>query len=303
MIAKENSFIDLNLYHVFYTVFKCGSYSKAAEKLFVTQPAITYSIKKLETILGIQLFVREKNKLKVTEGAKEIIPYVEEALYSFHMGKKRIEEKLMLRNKEIRIGIPSHIAIFLLVDLMKVFAEENKDIYLKVVCKTTNELLKLLKNKQIDILIDSSPIEIVEKEEYTIKKISEEKYYFACHVKDTNLYQNKMDLNTLSKLDLIVPLSTTSATKELKEIFQQANVDFHPKFEIATSEMIVEMVEKQIGIGYLYEKTINRYKDMAKIELVEQLPSSQLFLIYKKNMISDATERLIEYMNRYLKQL
>ncbi len=295
MNLKNNSFIDLNLYNIFYTVYKCGSFSKAAEKLYVTQPAISYSIKKLEEILGITLFIRDKNVLKITEETEEIIPYIEEALINFNLGKQRIEEKLNLRNSVIKIGIPSHIGIFLLVDIIEKFSKDNPNINIKVVCKTTKELFRLLKNNRIDILIDSSPIEEVPRDEYVIYKISEENYCFACSVKNKDI--KKVSLEDLLKYKLIVPSKNTNATTELGKLFEDNNLILEPNYEIDTSEMIVEMIQKNIGIGYLYEKMIDRKDDIRKIDISEKLPTSDIFIIYKKKMLAMSTKKIIEYIN------
>lgn len=295
MNLKNSFFIDLNLYNVFYTVYKCGSFSKAAEKLYVTQPAVSYSIKKLEEILGIVLFIREKNVLKVTEEAEEIIPYIEEALANFNLGKQRIEEKLDLRNSVVKIGIPSHIGIFLLVDIIEKFSKDNPKINIKVVCKTTKELFKLLKNNRIDILIDSSPIEEVSKDEYVIYKILEENYCFACNLKNGEF--GKLSLQDISKERLIVPSRTTNTTIELERIFEEENIAFEPNYEIDTSEMILEMLKKNIGIGYLYEKMIEKYDNIQKIEVSQKLPTSDIFIIYKKKILTDSAKKIIKYIN------
>ena len=70
--------IDLNLYYIFHTVAKLGSITKASEELFVSQPAITQSIKTLESLIGATLFIRTKKGVILTEEAKVLYNYIDE---------------------------------------------------------------------------------------------------------------------------------------------------------------------------------------------------------------------------------
>lgn len=107
----------------------------------------------------------------------------------------------------------------------------------------------------------------------------------------------KVSLEDLLKYKLIVPSKNTNATTELGKLFEDNNLILEPNYEIDTSEMIVEMIQKNIGIGYLYEKMIDRKDDIRKIDISEKLPTSDIFIIYKKKMLAMSTKKIIEYIN------
>ena len=113
--------VDFDLYRVFYIVKKNGSFSKAAEEMNTTQPAISYKVKKLEEILGVKLFVRDTRTIKLTSEAEIIMPYIENAVNGIEMGIRRLEEFNKIEIGKIIIGVPSHISIFLLTDKIKEF--------------------------------------------------------------------------------------------------------------------------------------------------------------------------------------
>ena len=71
--------LSWDLYRTFYTVAKCDSFSRAADKLFVTQPTISYAIKQLETNLNTKLFYRTPNGAKLTSDGIELLDYVEKS--------------------------------------------------------------------------------------------------------------------------------------------------------------------------------------------------------------------------------
>ena len=85
--------VNLELYRVFYTVAKCGSLTKAAEELYISQPAVSQAIKQLETQLGGKLFNRTHKGMELSEtGGKQIYPIVEQALKLFSSAESKYAE-------------------------------------------------------------------------------------------------------------------------------------------------------------------------------------------------------------------
>lgn len=295
MENNENS-IDISLYKLFYLVCQQGSFSKTAKILDLTQPSISYNIKKLEDELGVTLFERGSN-LIMTPEAEELFPYVEEALNSLKNGERKINDLVHLKKGQISIGIPSHIGVFLLTDIIKKFNLNYPNIKIKVICKPTKELLRLLTLNELDLLIDCSPLE-VNANDFIIKKITKEKCAFACHYKNKSLLDRVIELKEIAEQPLIVPLRTSSSTKNLISVFNKKNVAFEPSFEITTSDMIAEMVEQEIGIGFLFEKTINKYQNLRKININCVFPEFDVFLLYKNALLSTTAQEFIRFMNK-----
>lgn len=87
--------IDLELYRVFYTVAKCGSLSKAAQQLFVSQPAVSQSVKQLENQLGVRLFNRTYKGIELSdEGGKLIFENVSKAVELLDGAEKILRQRV-----------------------------------------------------------------------------------------------------------------------------------------------------------------------------------------------------------------
>ena len=243
---ENDNLIDLSLYKLFYLVCQNGSFSKTADVLGVTQPSVSYNIKKLEDELGVNLFERGSHLILTPEG-EELLPYVEQALNSLKKGEKKINDLINLKKGEISIGIPSHIGVFLLTDIMKKFNINYPNVKIRVICKQTKELLRLLNLNELDIVIDCSPLDD-NISNFIVKKILTERCALACNCNCTELLNNVVGLEKILKYPLIVPLRTSSSTKSLKTVFEKKRLNFEPAFEIATSDMIAEMVDKEMGI-------------------------------------------------------
>lgn len=293
---EQNEYlVDLSLYKLFYLVCKNGSFSKTAKELDLTQPSVSYNIKKLEDELGVTLFERG-NTLIMTPEAEELLPYVEEALNNLKNGERKINDILQLKRGSLTIGIPSHIGVFLLTGIIKEFSKKYPNIKIEVICKSTKELFKLLALKELDILIDCSPLE-ENTMSYVVKKIATEKCAFACSSSRKELIGKNVDIIDILKYPLIVPLKSSSSTKSLKRLFENKKIPFEPSFEIATSDMIAEMTEQNIGIGFLFEKTIEKYPNLEKIEIDWDLPTFDVFLLHRPALLSTTTQEFIRFIN------
>lgn len=287
--------IDINLFKIFYYVCQYGTFSKTAEALGVTQPSVSYSIKALETKLGIKLFERSSYSLTLTSEGEMLLPYVEQSLNSLKTGIININDLVNLNSGQISIGVPSHIGVFLLTDIIKRFTDEYPNIKIKVISKPTKELFRLLNNNELEVLIDSSPLD-TSFSDVEIYKIATENCILACNRKMIELLDKKTSLKKVLNYPLIVPLRTSSSTKELMRIFEKNKTPFNPSYEISTSDMIAEMIEKNLGVGYLFEKTISLYDNICKIDLNISLPTFDIYIIYKDKTPSVAAKKFISFV-------
>ena len=95
---------NLEMYRVFYITARAGSFTKAAEELFITQPAISHAIKQLETKLGGSLFLRTPKGVKLTSEGEVLYRYISQAYNLIEAGEKKLAEIHLLEEGEIRIG-------------------------------------------------------------------------------------------------------------------------------------------------------------------------------------------------------
>lgn len=142
---------NLNNYVIFYTVAKAGNISKAANQLYISQPAISKSTSKLEAELGTALFARSSKGVTLTEEGQVLYEYVERAFDSLNMGEENLKNYKELGIGHIRIGVSTSLCKHILLDYLKDFIKENPNIKLSIDCHSTLNTIKLLRNEDIDI--------------------------------------------------------------------------------------------------------------------------------------------------------
>ncbi len=141
----------LNLYSIFHTVAKTGNISKAAAQLFISQPAVSKAIRKLEEEMGTTLFDRSSRGVILTDEGRILFDYVERAFENLSKGEEHIRKYTALGLGHIRIGVSTSLCKHILLDYLKNFIKEYPHIKVSIDCHSTINTLKLLKNDEIDI--------------------------------------------------------------------------------------------------------------------------------------------------------
>lgn len=142
---------NLNNYKVFYNVARYRSLSKAAEKLFISQPAISKSLAKLEEGLDTKLFERTSKGVVLTSEGEVLYKHIESAFESITKGEDEIKKINEFGIGQLRIGVSTSLCKHILLDYLKGFITENPHIKVIIDCHSTINTIKLLQNEKIDI--------------------------------------------------------------------------------------------------------------------------------------------------------
>lgn len=142
---------NLNNYKIFYETAKSGNISKAAEKLYISQPAVSKSITKLEQTLHHTLFIRSKKGVLLTEEGKTLFQHLKTAFESIELAEKSLQRIETLGLGQIRIGASSSLCKYILLPYLQEFIRENPHVKVSIACNPTYETLQLLKEGKIDI--------------------------------------------------------------------------------------------------------------------------------------------------------
>lgn len=151
---------NLNYYKIFYEVAKTGNISKAADALFISQPAVSKSITKLEQSLNHTLFIRSKKGVKLTEEGKTLYQHLDTAFESIENAEKTLKRIGQLGMGQLRIGVSTSLCKYILLPYLQDFIRANPHIKVSIECNPTFETIQLLKQGKIDIgLICETPLE------------------------------------------------------------------------------------------------------------------------------------------------
>lgn len=230
-------------YRVFYQVAESGSISKAAKALFVSQPAVTKSIKILEKELDVILFVRTTKGVTLTSEGEVLFDYVREAFEQLSEGERRIKQ---LKNNDmgsVRIGISNILCKYYFIPHLKRFHERYPKLKIEIVNRTSPETLELLESGRIDCAIISeagSP--------------SGYAYHHLMDIQDTFVAKNPpdkevMDIRELEDYPILLMEKKNATRASFDEHFLNHQVNVNVEIEISSLEFLIEFAKIGLGVS------------------------------------------------------
>lgn len=279
--------INLNLYKTFYDVARYGSFSKAAEFTFSTQPSISKQIKNLENQLETELFHRKPNGVELTEKGKELLFYIEKAYGNILTAERIMLETDNLSRGKLSIGMPSNMYKFI-IESIKDFNKKYPNIEITIMTGTTTYLMNQLDMHKIDLIIDTLPINDMNND-MVVETIKEMNYCFI-----SNKNENVKSLKDLENYSLILPISGTNNREVLDELLFKNDITLNNVINIHTSELIIDSVKANMGIGYILEDLVKDDSNINVLNIKEKLPIAKLTLIYNKKFLTSAPRKFIE---------
>ena len=254
---------NLEYYKVFYYVARRGSLTAAAGELSISQPAISQSVRQLETSLGTKLFARTSKGVKLTKEGELLYSYVAKGYEQIMLGEQKLEQMLNLEIGEIHIGASDMTLQFYLLPYLERFHEKYPGIKVIVTNAPTPETLRNLREGKIDFGVVSTPFE--EGEEISSRAVRQIEDVFVAGRKFIQYKNRMLDLKELENMPIIF-LEGHSSTRTCMEQFLKKNqVELKPEFELATSDMIVQFALRNLGVGCVVRDFAGEFLDSGKL--------------------------------------
>ncbi len=213
---------NLELYKVFYYAAKTGSITGAAAELSITQPAVSQSMKQLESLLGVKLFTRTAKGIRLTHEGDALFPYVAKGYESISQGERKVKELLDLDLGEIRIGASDMTLKYYLLPYLEKFHVQYPKIKVTVYNSPTPETLSAMAEGKIDFGIVSSPLP--GKLELTIKKVREIHDIFVAGSRFLHLKDRQLPYQILEHLPVICLEKNTSTRRYIDSFLKENGV-------------------------------------------------------------------------------
>lgn len=240
--------VNLELYRVFYTVAKCGSLTKAAQELFISQPAVSQSIKQLEGQLGVTLFNRTHRGMELSAaGGKLIFKQVEDALNLLDRAETSLTELQTTASGTIRIGATDSIFYHVLADKIAQFNQRYPAVKLELISSTSPYTVSQLKEGRCDIAFINLPMEDDDVKFYgTVSHLSD---IFVAGERFSELKGKTVPLKRLQELPVLMIEENTVARRALSSFLDTVGVQLHPDIEVANWDLMIKLAAKGMGVG------------------------------------------------------
>jgi len=238
---------NLNLLNVFIEVANSGNITKAAERLYISQPAITKSIKQLENEIGGKLFERKNKGVVLTPEGEVIYNKVKPLINGINNVYDYFPNVQKLRSGVLRIGTVTSNITILLSKALNEFIRRYPKIEIKITRGKENSLINMLKNNELDLLIlDTKSIkkDLEEIRLYNVKYsiVGNEDYYKKHKSKP-------MTKEIFASSPLALINSGNTSRKNIDAYFNKFNIELNAKYEMENYGLIIDLIKSGAAIG------------------------------------------------------
>ena len=283
--------INYELYKVFYHVAISLSFSEASKHLFISQSAVSQSIKVLEKKLNQPLFIRSTKKVQLTPEGEILLRHIEPAMNLIRKGENQLLEAHTLNGGQLRIGASDTICRYYLIPYLKRFHQEYPGIHIKVINQTSIACAKFLENGQADFIITNYPNSALSGTLNT-RVINEFHDVFTASRQAFDLEGKTLSLADLLRYPILMLERKSTTSEFLHAMFQRSQLDLVPEIELSSNDLLIDLARIGLGIAFVPDFCIPADdKDLFVVRLEQQLPARQMVVAYDEKMPVSQTAR------------
>ena len=289
---------NLNLYYIFYTVALHKNISGAAKELYISQPAISKAISKLEQSLDVILFHRSSRGVTLTMEGELLFTQVQTAFSAIRHGEqlKKVNE---LGISQISIGVSITLCKYVLLPYLQQFVKDNPHIKVTITCHPTMETLRDIDNSVTDIGVVGIPslpngLTYIPFREIQDTFVTTDRYLENLKIRVGN--DRKAILNNAT----FMMLNKENISRKYVDMYLSSHqITMDNIIEINTMDLLIELAKIDLGIACVIKDFVKDELDdhsLTEVSLGRAIPKRKLGLVYKDDTImTDAMKKFISY--------
>ena len=298
---------NLNQYKIFYSVAQYGNISRAADNLYISQPAISKAIVKLEETLNTKLFLRNPRGVVLTDEGKILFDQLKIAFEAISIGEEKLNNINKLGIGHIKIGASATLSKYVLLPYLKGYIEDYPHIKISIECQSSYHTLKLLENNKIDIALIVKPeieknINFIPVGQYEDIFIATQKYLdFMQQRENNNESEVFVEKEFFSNANLMLLDEENVTRMYVDNYFHRNNIEVKQVLEVNNMDLLIEFARIGLGVaGVIKEFVLDDLKKgtVREIPLATPFQKRTIGFAYQKNIeLSNSLRSFIEYIN------
>ena len=257
--------VKLELYRVFKEVAETGNISVAAKNLYISQSAVSQSIKQLETALQARLFARSPRGVTLTGEGQMLYQYVRSALGLLATGEDKLSQAQQLLLGTLVIGASDTVTSWFLTPYLDEFHRQHPGIRLKIVSGRSAKVLSMLKSGAVDIAFASSPADPAVESWPCFATHS----VFVAGSGDDCDFDHRYTRQEISEFPLILLERKASSRVFLEQEFLKSGVTLTPEIELSSRSLLVSLARIGLGVAGVTLEFVQKALDAGDILLLQ----------------------------------
>ena len=287
----------LDYYRVFYETARYGSFSTAAEKLYISQSAISQCIHQLEKDLGTKLFHRSRRGVTLTQEGRMLLPKIESAISAIRQGETLLNRLQNLDAGSLLIAAGDTVTAHYLLPYLEKFHTKYPEIRIEMANSYSANLLQYVKEGKAELAFVNLPIA---DEELTIEPCMKIHDIFvagcASSVKESYTWED------VSQEALILLEPNSASRKFVENEFQKRHITLSPKIELAVHDLLLQFASIHLGISCVvkeFSEESLKKGTVKPLNLTPPLPERSIGCAYlKHNPLSLAAQAFLKILKR-----
>ncbi len=293
---------NLSSYRIFYAVANAGNISKAAKELYISQPAISKSIQKLEDSVGVRLFDRSSRGVTLTSEGELLYSHVKSAFETLSLGEEKLRRSIALGVGHLSIGVSSTLCKYILLPYLKDFIKKYPHINISIACHSTNQTLALLEDGKLDVGLIGKPENSKNIDFYCLREI--EDIFVATDDYLHILKLRGVEPDQILQNSTLMLLDKENMTRQyIDDYFQSNHIAIQDTIEVSNMDLLIEMSKISLGVGCVIRDFV---KDELQTGILKEIPlgipihKREIGFAYNQNVrVSNSLEHFIEFYESY----
>ena len=287
--------IKLEQYKIFNEAASTLAVSRAARNLFITRSAVSRAIRSLEKELHTQLFIRQSKGVILTHEGALLHQNISQALTLITNAENILSNQSELTTGELIIGAGDTISENYVMPYLVDFHKQYPHITIKMINRTSLEIVELLKNGQIEIGFVNMPLN---DESITIKECLQIQDIFVSKYKDSHIYS----LEELSKESLILLENSSNSRYLVNKHFAKHGAMLSPTIELGSHDLLLEAAKNNLGKACVIQEFCQEElenKLIYPIQLTHPLPKRSIgYAYHSRKTLTHATLKFIDLIKQ-----
>ncbi|NLJ95669.1 MAG: LysR family transcriptional regulator [Clostridiales bacterium] len=291
---------QLSLYYIFNCVAEIGNISHTANKLYVSQPAISKAISNLEENLNTTLFIRSSRGVKLTEEGKLLYKYTKEAFNILEQGEDRMKRLQELGVGQLRIGVSSTLCKYVLLPYLNRFLKAYPHIKITIDSQSTIHTLKQLENGSLDIGLVAKP-----------RNTKAYKFIFLKEIEDVfvttksyldNLKLREMEDDIFATANIMLLDEENISRMYIEDYFEENHIRPNNVLEVSSMDLLIDFAKTGLGVACVIKEFVSEELSrgmLMEIPLKTPIKKREIGFCYPKNAyLSDSMVKFIKFVTK-----
>lgn len=295
--------VKLELYRVFKEVAEVGNITAAAQALYISQSAVSQSIKQLERDLQTRLFARNSRGVTLTAEGQMLYEYVRSAMGLLETGEEKLSQTRELQMGQLTIGASDTVTSQFLLPYLDRFHRQYPAIHIQIISGRSHKVLGLLQSGKVDIAFASTPQEGASLETFPCLATHS---IFVAGAEYPCDFDHVYTLEEIARFPLILLERKASSRLYLEKYFLQNGLHLNPEIELGARSLLVDLAAIGFGVAGVTEEFVRRELESGRLRKLRtsfDIPPRSVDLCVLRDVpLTSAAQRFSDFIRENLRR-